>query len=101
MNGSADSTISGQKTGISTVRQAGSVVLAFLLRNRIVLVLTIVFCAATAGTLWHLSRLSSEACPISRFAGRVPARRHAQGASQALHLGGGGSLSAPRDTGHP
>ena len=46
------------KNGWITLRQAVSNVSAFLLRNRIVFVLTIIFCVATAGTLWHLSRLS-------------------------------------------
>jgi two-component system sensor histidine kinase/response regulator len=60
MNGFAHPTMSQEKPGGSTVRQAVSAVSAFLLRNRIVFVLTIVFCAAMAGTLWHLSRLSTK-----------------------------------------
>ena len=58
MNDSANPTIRQEKKGASTLRQAVSNVSAYLLRNRIVFVLTIIFCIATAGTLWHLSRLS-------------------------------------------
>ena len=58
MNASANPTIRQKKKGASTLRQAVSNVSAYLLRNRIVFVLTIIFCIATAGTLWHLSRLS-------------------------------------------
>ncbi len=60
MNGSASPSISQEKAGASALRRAVSAVLAFLLRNRIIFVLAIVFCAAMAGTLWHLSRLSSK-----------------------------------------
>jgi signal transduction histidine kinase/DNA-binding response OmpR family regulator/HPt (histidine-containing phosphotransfer) domain-containing protein len=60
MNDSASPSISQEKAGASALRRALSAVLAFLLRNRIIFVLTIVFCAAMAGTLWHLSRLSSK-----------------------------------------
>jgi two-component system sensor histidine kinase/response regulator len=58
MNDSANPTIRQEKPGASTLRQTVSNVSAYLLRNRIVFVLTIIFCIATAGTLWHLSRLS-------------------------------------------
>jgi signal transduction histidine kinase/CheY-like chemotaxis protein len=60
MNDFANPTISQKNTGASTLRQAVSNVSGFVLRNRIVLVLTIIFCAATAATLWHFSRLSQQ-----------------------------------------
>jgi hypothetical protein len=60
MNDSASPSISQEKAGASALGRALSAVLAFLLRNHIIFVLTIVFCAAMAGTLWHLSRLSSK-----------------------------------------
>jgi two-component system, sensor histidine kinase and response regulator len=58
MRDSATQTISPEITDGPLLRQWASNIRAWLVRNRIVLVLALIFCAATAATLWHLSRLS-------------------------------------------
>jgi hypothetical protein len=58
MNGSANPKNRLENPNTSTLNRAVSNASA-LLHNHTVLVLTIIFCALTAGTLWHLSRLSS------------------------------------------
>jgi adenylate cyclase len=58
MNGFANPKNGQEKLGVSKLRQAVSHALS-LLQNNTVIVLTIIFCALVAGTLWHLSRLSS------------------------------------------
>jgi two-component system, sensor histidine kinase and response regulator len=58
MKDSATPTMSREIAGGALLRQWASNIRAWLVRNRIVLVLTLIFCAATAATLWHLSRLS-------------------------------------------
>jgi signal transduction histidine kinase/DNA-binding response OmpR family regulator len=58
MKGSATPTISKEIADGALLRQWASNIQAWLVRNRIVLILTLVFCAITAATLWHLSRLS-------------------------------------------
>jgi len=58
MNGSANPKNSRENLGTSTLSRAVSNASA-LLHNHTVLVLTIIFCALVAATLWHLSRLSS------------------------------------------
>ena len=58
MNGSANPKNRLENPGTSTLSRAVSSASA-LLHNHTVLVLTIIFCALVAGTLWQLSRLSS------------------------------------------
>jgi two-component system sensor histidine kinase/response regulator len=58
MRDSATPTISPEIADGALLRQWASNIRAWLVRNRIVLVLALIFCAATAATLWHLSRLS-------------------------------------------
>ena len=54
----ATPTISKEIADGALFRRWAANVRAWLVRNRIVLILTLVFCAITAATLWHLSRLS-------------------------------------------
>jgi signal transduction histidine kinase/DNA-binding response OmpR family regulator/HPt (histidine-containing phosphotransfer) domain-containing protein len=58
MKDSATPTVSKEIADGALLRQWASNIRAWLVRNRIVLILTLVFCAITAATLWHLSRLS-------------------------------------------
>src|SRR5262245_18030179 len=58
MKDSASPTISQKTTAEALPGEWTSNIKAWLVRNRLVLVLTLIFCAITAGTLWHLSRLS-------------------------------------------
>jgi signal transduction histidine kinase/CheY-like chemotaxis protein len=58
MKDSATPTISQEIADGALLRPWASNIRAWLVRNRIVLVLALIFCAATAATLWHLSRLS-------------------------------------------
>ena len=59
MNDSANPTTSPENPRGPTMRQAVLNAWARLLHNYTILVPTIIFCALVAGTLWHLSRLSS------------------------------------------
>jgi signal transduction histidine kinase len=59
MNDSANPTTNPENPRRPTMRQAVLNAWARLLHNYTILVPTIIFCALVAGTLWHLSRLSS------------------------------------------
>ena len=59
MNDSANPTTSPENPRGPTMRQAVLNAWARLLHNYTILVPAIIFCALVAGTLWHLSRLSS------------------------------------------
>jgi predicted GTPase len=58
MNGFANPKNSQETLGVSKLRQVVSHACS-LLQNNTVIVLTTIFCALVAGTLWDLSRLSS------------------------------------------